>query len=298
MPSTGETARPSLQASIPMPSGMSPALSWIRRASTGGSKRFGDYVTVLDEQLEELQADFQEFFDAGDKVVTVGRFHGRGRTSNAPVELRFAIVVTFREGRIVRLDNYAEKAEALEAAGPVGARRSRRLLSLRDTARAMSQENVEIVRRAVEALTPATWDAMSTNSDPEIVWDPGCRCSSAGSQPCTGGTRGVRAVASERLGEAFSEIQAELTEIRRRLATESSSIGHLAGTRQRERRHNRIGNRLDRGRFKSGKVTQVRSISTTRKPSKPWASRSRRCRRRTWSWFAAEFKAWNAGTST
>src|SRR3954451_13862337 len=32
----------------------------------------------------------------------------------------------------------------------VGARRSRRLLSLRDTARAMSQENVEIVRRAWE----------------------------------------------------------------------------------------------------------------------------------------------------
>ena len=31
---------------------------------------------------------------------------------------------------------------------PVGARRSRRLLSLRDTARAMSQENVELVRRA------------------------------------------------------------------------------------------------------------------------------------------------------
>src|SRR4051812_10099958 len=32
--------------------------------------------------------------------------------------------------------------------GAVGARRSRRLLSLRDTARAMSLENVEIVRRA------------------------------------------------------------------------------------------------------------------------------------------------------
>src|SRR5215212_1441917 len=36
--------------------------------------------------------------------------------------------------------------------GPLGARRSRRLLSLRDTARAMSQENVEIVRRAFSAF--------------------------------------------------------------------------------------------------------------------------------------------------
>ena len=49
--------------------------------------------------------------------MTVGRFHGLGRTSNAPVELRFAIVVAFREGRIVRLDNYEEKNEALEAVG-------------------------------------------------------------------------------------------------------------------------------------------------------------------------------------
>ena len=82
-----------------------------------GPEEIWSYVTVLDEQFEELQADFEEFFDAGDKVVVVGRVHGRGRTSNAPVDLRWAIVVTFREGRIVRLDNYAEKDEALEAAG-------------------------------------------------------------------------------------------------------------------------------------------------------------------------------------
>src|SRR3954464_7689044 len=36
--------------------------------------------------------------------------------------------------------------------GAVGARRSRRLLSLRDTARAMSQENVEVVRVAYDAF--------------------------------------------------------------------------------------------------------------------------------------------------
>jgi uncharacterized protein len=82
-----------------------------------GREEIWNYVTVLDEQFEDLQVNFEEFFDTGDQVVAIGRMHGRGKASRAPVELRWAIVVTFSEGRIVRLDNYAEKEQALEAAG-------------------------------------------------------------------------------------------------------------------------------------------------------------------------------------
>ena len=45
--------------------------------------------------------------------------------------------------------------------GAVGARRSRRLLSLRDTARAMSQENVELVR-GLSGLNEGDWNAVRT----------------------------------------------------------------------------------------------------------------------------------------
>jgi ketosteroid isomerase-like protein len=82
-----------------------------------GREEIWRYVTVLDDQFEDLQVDFKEFFDAGDRVVVIGRMHGRGRTSGAPVDLRWAIVVAFSKGRIVRLDNYAEKDQALEAVG-------------------------------------------------------------------------------------------------------------------------------------------------------------------------------------
>ena len=42
---------------------------------------------------------------------------GRGRASGAPVELTLAGVCSFRDGTIVRIRNYADQAEALEAAG-------------------------------------------------------------------------------------------------------------------------------------------------------------------------------------
>jgi ketosteroid isomerase-like protein len=40
----------------------------------------------------------------------------------------------------------------------------------RDTARAMSQENVEIVRRGYEAFNRGDWDAALEVADPEIEW--------------------------------------------------------------------------------------------------------------------------------
>src|SRR4051794_3210445 len=52
---------------------------------------------------------------------------------------------------------------------PVGARRSRRLLSLRDTARAMSQENVEIVRAAFDAFSRGNMETFLGLMDPEIL---------------------------------------------------------------------------------------------------------------------------------
>ena len=41
----------------------------------------------------------------------------RGRTSGAEVELNYWVVITFREGRIVRDQWFADRAEAREAAG-------------------------------------------------------------------------------------------------------------------------------------------------------------------------------------
>src|SRR5205809_6470582 len=55
--------------------------------------------------------------------------------------------------------------------GVVGARRSRRLLTLRDTARAMSQENVEIVKANIDAYNREDWNALAKDAAPGFEMD-------------------------------------------------------------------------------------------------------------------------------
>src|SRR5262245_44225369 len=66
---------------------------------------------------EELEVSAEEFIDAGDRVLVTEHHWGRGRGSGIGVDTRFYEVYTLREGRIVRMDQFTERAEALKAAG-------------------------------------------------------------------------------------------------------------------------------------------------------------------------------------
>jgi ketosteroid isomerase-like protein len=59
----------------------------------------------------------EEFIDAGDRVVAVLRVHATGRESGVEVERLDGAVWTLRDGKLIRLDYYGSKAEALEAVG-------------------------------------------------------------------------------------------------------------------------------------------------------------------------------------
>ncbi len=57
----------------------------------------------------------EEFEDRGDRVVVTVRMRGRGRGSGVEVDGRFYDVYTLRGGKIVRMDQFTERSEALEA---------------------------------------------------------------------------------------------------------------------------------------------------------------------------------------
>ena len=59
----------------------------------------------------------QELVDMGDRVLATVRLRGRGRGSGVEIDARFYDVYTLRDGRIVRMDQFTERSEALEAAG-------------------------------------------------------------------------------------------------------------------------------------------------------------------------------------
>jgi ketosteroid isomerase-like protein len=67
--------------------------------------------------FDELKVTVEEIIDAGDQVVVVAHHQGRGRQSGVEVDTRFYELYTLREGKVARMDEYTERAEALEAAG-------------------------------------------------------------------------------------------------------------------------------------------------------------------------------------
>jgi len=75
------------------------------------------YIEDWEKTFDDTRAEVDEVIDAGDQAVAVVRVVGRMKGSDAEVDLRYAIVLSFRDGKIARGREYATREEALAAAG-------------------------------------------------------------------------------------------------------------------------------------------------------------------------------------
>ena len=79
----------------------------------GIERFFTDWLgTWEDPVLEHL-----DFIDAGDSVVVVFRWTGRGKASGVEIEATMFGVHDLKDGQIVRYRQYETREEALEAVG-------------------------------------------------------------------------------------------------------------------------------------------------------------------------------------
>jgi ketosteroid isomerase-like protein len=69
------------------------------------------------EPWARYRTTIEELIDVGDRVVLLLRDHGRRKDMDAEVEIIGASICTIREGKLARWEDYAHRAEALEAAG-------------------------------------------------------------------------------------------------------------------------------------------------------------------------------------
>ena len=69
------------------------------------------------QSWEHVTSVPERFIDAGDRVVVIAEWRGRGRTSGVFTNLRYGTVLTLREAKITSMISYTDPAEALEAAG-------------------------------------------------------------------------------------------------------------------------------------------------------------------------------------
>ena len=85
----------------------------VYRGHEGVRELLGD----LYEAFAEFQAEQSEVRDLGERVVAIGCFRGRGKQSGAKTESPIGWVVEFKNGKAVRVRDYVDPKDALEAAG-------------------------------------------------------------------------------------------------------------------------------------------------------------------------------------
>jgi uncharacterized protein len=76
-----------------------------------------EWAESLKETWEEYRFEPEEFTDAGEFVLVSVRARGRGLGSGAPAEMQVFHVFELRDGKVLRVGGYIDRAEALEAVG-------------------------------------------------------------------------------------------------------------------------------------------------------------------------------------
>jgi uncharacterized protein len=65
----------------------------------------------------DFTMEAEEIVPVGESVLVGVRQRGIGRTSGVPTEARYFTLWTFRGPRVIRIESFRQRAEALEAAG-------------------------------------------------------------------------------------------------------------------------------------------------------------------------------------
>ena len=87
------------------------------QGSYRGHVGVGRWVEVWGAAWAEWSMEPSEFIDAGDSVVVCVRMKTKGRGSGIEIERQDALVYKVHEGKILRLDYYNSREQALESVG-------------------------------------------------------------------------------------------------------------------------------------------------------------------------------------
>lgn len=82
-----------------------------------GHEGIRQFIRDVHEVLSEMQIELVEIRDLGERIVASGRVRGRGRASGAEIESPISWLVQFKSGKVIRMRDFLDFREALEAAG-------------------------------------------------------------------------------------------------------------------------------------------------------------------------------------
>jgi ketosteroid isomerase-like protein len=90
-----------------------PAETRTYEGAEGFRKNWLDWL----EPWSTYRVTIDERIDLGERVLVLTRNFGRRQDMDAEVEMIAAALLTFREGKLARWEDYSDRAAALEAAG-------------------------------------------------------------------------------------------------------------------------------------------------------------------------------------
>ena len=77
-----------------------------------------DWFRGLTDAFGDAHYEVEQMQEADERVAALMQVRGHGPNSGIDVEYRFAVVYSFQEGKIVRMDRYDDWATALDALAP------------------------------------------------------------------------------------------------------------------------------------------------------------------------------------
>jgi ketosteroid isomerase-like protein len=82
-----------------------------------GLEGFIGFLEQFWEEFDEAHVEPEELIDAGDSVLAVITFRGRGKQSGVEVNMEVFQLWTFRDGKVIRGQGFFDRKDALEPPG-------------------------------------------------------------------------------------------------------------------------------------------------------------------------------------
>ncbi len=86
-------------------------------SETVGLQDMSTFMLNWLETFDNMSMVAERVVDAGDQVVVIAAWQGRGKASGVDTEWRQGTVWTLRDGRVASVIGYQEPSDAFEAAG-------------------------------------------------------------------------------------------------------------------------------------------------------------------------------------
>ena len=103
--------------------GCDPEIEWVEDPQRADSRVYRGHAGVRESfehwlaGFDDYSMDADEFIDCGDRVFVAGHEQGRGAASGAAVSSRIYAVLTIRNGKLLRYQEFYDERAARQAAG-------------------------------------------------------------------------------------------------------------------------------------------------------------------------------------